>query len=102
MHAQENTVESKLIKVLDELSVQHTVGNLFPADQMSFIDEVAQIREWIVSHGEYGIAYESLVATLEQFPFTLTGPTAVLLLEIGLTFRFKSEREEDREFDSRK
>jgi hypothetical protein len=94
MLTQENIVESKLIKVLDELSVQHTIGNSFPADQMSFIDEVAQIRDWIVRHGEYGIAYESLVAILEQVPFILTGPTAVLLLEIGLTLRFTTDHSE--------
>lgn len=101
MYAQDNTVESKLIKVLDELAVQQAVGNSFPLGQMTFNDEVAQIREWIDRHGEYGIAYESLVAMLEQFQFTLTGPTAILLLEIGLTLRFKTEREEDRKFDSR-
>jgi hypothetical protein len=101
LNAKEETVETKLLKVLDEVAVQHAVGDSFPAGQMPFIDEVAQIRDWIVSHGEYGIAYESLVATLERWPFILTGPTAVLLLEIGLLMRFKTEREEDREYDSR-
>lgn len=59
-----------------------------------------QIREF-VEVGEYGIAYESMVAHLEALPFVLSGKAAVSLLELGLLFGFKTEREEDREFDRR-
>jgi hypothetical protein len=95
------SIEQKLSLILSEVANQVTVGSTFPADQMSFEDEISQIREWVTLHGEYGIAYESLVAILEGFPFKLSGPAAVTLLEVGLTFKYKTERAEDAAFDSR-
>jgi hypothetical protein len=59
-----------------------------------------QIREF-VEVGEYGIAYESMVADIEALPFVLSGKAAVSLLELGLLFGYKTDRDEDREFDRR-
>jgi len=64
--------------------------------------EIEQIREYIEVAGEYGVAYESLVSLIESYPVKLTGLAAVKLLEVGLLMRFKTERDEDACFDSRK
>jgi hypothetical protein len=73
----------------------------FPPEQLSFVDEVEQIRGWIEDHGEYGIAYEALIAMLEAFPFQVSSRAAVKLLEVGLLLQFKTDRPEDARFDSR-
>lgn len=63
--------------------------------------ELEQISEWIKS-GELGIAYESIVCVLEDDELlTLSGRAAVALLEVGLTFGFKTERPQDSSFDTR-
>ncbi len=38
---------------------------------------------------------------LQTFPFRLSGPAAMKLLEIGLLMRFKTGLPEDARFDSR-
>jgi hypothetical protein len=43
-----------------------------------------------------------MVANLEKFPFTLSGPAAVKLLEVGLKMRYKTDRTEDEAFDMRR
>ena len=94
-------IKDKLTAVLSEIRVQAEVGKLFPPELRSFSEQVEQIREWIEDVGEYGVAYESLVSMLEERPFRLSGPTAIKLLEVGLLMRFKTERAEDAQFDSR-
>ena len=94
-------IEANLLAVLAELRQQSDVGNAFPPELLSFAEQVEQLREWIEDAGEYGIAYESLVATLEGFPFQLSGRAAVKLLEAGLLMRFKTGRPQDAQFDRR-
>jgi hypothetical protein len=67
----------------------------FPAEQLSFNEEMAQIKEFI-NVGEAGPAYEVIVATLEQAPFAISGSAAAALLELGLLFRYRTDRPEDR------
>jgi hypothetical protein len=50
--------------------------------------------------GKHGIAYESIVSTLDVFPFQLTGPSAVQLLGTRLMVGFKTERPQDARFES--
>lgn len=57
--------------------------------------------ELIDAHGEYGIAYESLVALLESEDLPLRSASAVKLLEVGLLFGFKTDRPDDMKFDLR-
>ena len=62
---------------------------------------MSRIGEWL-DVNEFGIAYESIVATIEYHPFTLSSRAAVGLLEVALLLGFKTEREEDKAFDRRK
>ena len=73
----------------------------YPTNRQSFNDELNQILEYI-SVGEYSVAYECIVANLEKYPFTLSGPNAIKLLEVGLRMRYKTDRPEDEAFDMRR
>jgi hypothetical protein len=94
-------IKDRLTAVLAEIRVQNDVGRLFPPEVQGFSEQVGQISEWIEDADEYGIAYESLVSMLEEFPFQISGRVAIKLLEVGLLMRFKTERVEDAAFDSR-
>ncbi|MBB3059991.1 hypothetical protein [Microbulbifer rhizosphaerae] len=94
-------VEKKLLGILEEMEAQKSLSTSYPEDGLSFEEEVQQIREYIEDAGEYSIAYEVIVANLEQIPFLLTGSSAVALLEVGLVMKYKTDREEDLFLDSR-
>ncbi|SDC59853.1 hypothetical protein [Paraburkholderia lycopersici] len=94
-------IEDNLIFVLDEMSAQPEVGQHYPANVMSYEDEIAQIREFIELAGEYGLAFEYINSALEQFPYRISGKAAVKLLEVGLLMGFKSENDKDKRFDRR-
>jgi hypothetical protein len=94
-------IESRLLCILSELEMQKSVASDYSAKNLPFADEMKQIREWIEAHNEFGIAYESLVATIEVHPFVLSGKAAISLLEVGLLLKFKTERPKDKLFDTR-
>lgn len=94
-------VRDNLAAVLAEISAQHKVGAQFPPELQSFSELIKQIREYILEAGEYGLAYEVIVATLEAFPFCLSGPTVIRLLEVGLLLGYKTKRAEDVRFACR-
>jgi hypothetical protein len=94
-------LQSRLLCVLEELEHQQNVGNTYSEKFLSYADEMSQIREFIDVAGEYGLAYEYLVGAIELHPFVLSGKAAIALLELGLTFGFKTEQAEDRVFDRR-
>jgi hypothetical protein len=94
-------IEANLLAVLSEIRNQPEVGATFPDDLQSYAEFIEQTREYIEDVGEYGIAYQSLVSTLEGFPFLLSGLAAVKLLEVGLLMKFKTELPEDKLFDNR-
>lgn len=94
-------IQSNLQFVLAEIGKQSRVGEEFSPDLQSFPEQVESIREWVEEAGEFGIAYEAIVAMLEKFPFQISGPAAVKLLEVGLLMRFKTDQVKDAKFDSR-
>jgi hypothetical protein len=96
-----NLVELNLISVLLEIEAQPEVGAMFPSELQSYSDQITQLREYIEDAAEYGIAYESLVSMLEVFPFKISGPTVIKLLEVALLLGFKTDRAEDAQFDRR-
>jgi hypothetical protein len=98
----DNVVQSRLIEVLLELQTQTSLARHYPDNRLSFEDEMRQLHEYISVAGEYSIAYESIIATLEQIPFILSGSAAVKLLEVGLIMQYKSDRPQDQMFDMRK
>jgi hypothetical protein len=90
-------VEQKLLRIVDELSRQPEVGRLLPSTMMSFDEQIVLLREYL-RVDECSLAYESLVALLESYPFQVSGAGAVALLEVGLFYGFKTGRPEDKEF----
>ncbi|HEX4145038.1 MAG TPA: hypothetical protein VHY91_16145 [Pirellulales bacterium] len=93
-------LEERLVSVLGELKGQPQVARSYPPNTLSYADEMTQLGEFI-DVGEFGLAYELVVAALETKPFALTGAAAVALLELGLLFGFKTDSPEDAEFDRR-
>lgn len=87
-------IDLRLAMILGEMSGQEHLAGSYGPEVLSFAEEMAQIQEFI-EVGEEGLAYESIVGSLENVPFTLTGRSAVALLEVGLFFGFKSDRPED-------
>jgi hypothetical protein len=94
-------METRLLRILGELERQAEVAAAYPANALPFSEEMKQIREFIEVAGEYGVAYESLVAAIESHPFVLSGKTAISLLELGLLLGYKTDRNEDHGFDRR-
>ena len=94
-------IRDRLRFILAELRAQPPVAAHFSPETLSFGELIDQLDEYIEVAGEYGIAYESVVATLEQVPFVLSGKAAVKLLEVGLLLGFKTEDPQDRMFDRR-
>ncbi|SEL92877.1 hypothetical protein SAMN05216359_1279 [Roseateles sp. YR242] len=94
-------IPANLLAILDEVRQQPDVGTGFPPELLTFSGHVERLREWIEDANEFGIAYELLVSMLENFPFQLSGPTAVKLLEVGLVMQFKTDRPQDVRFDFR-
>jgi len=94
-------IKDNLSVVFGEIYLQRHVALDIPPEQASLSEQLENIREWIEDVGEYGIAYEALVALLEAHEFSLTGNAAIKLLEVGLIMGFKTERPEDKDFDMR-
>ena len=98
----ESMIEDRPIRVLAEMQAQREVASShYPADRMPFDEEMAQIAEFIGPAGEFGMAYESIICSLETIPFTLSGGGTVALIEAALLMSYKTDRDEDSIFDSR-
>lgn len=100
--SQHDQIKPRLSLLLDELSAQQSLANGYSEAELSFDDEMSQIREFIEHAGEYGLAYEYIVSAIESHPFQLSAKAAVSLLELGLLLGFKSNRERDAPFDLRR
>lgn len=94
-------IDNNLSFILDEMKTQPGVAHSYSADELQYVEHMEQIREFIVDAGEYGLAYEYIVVALQSLPFMLSGKASVKLLEVGLLMRFKSEMEDDKNFDMR-
>lgn len=93
-------LEGRLLALLSEMRGQPHVARAYGPEHLPYEDEMTEIGEFI-EVGEYGCAYEVILASLENRPLMLSGHVAVQLLELGLLLGFKTERPEDREFDRR-
>ena len=97
----EEIIKERLRAVLDEMKDQVQLSNHFGGESLSFDEEMEQIREFIEDAGEFGIAYEVLVANLAKVPFVISGKAAVYLLEAGLLLGYKTDDANDRIYDRR-
>ena len=92
-------IEDRLLRLTREIETQADVGRGFAPNVATFDQQLAFVREYIDVAGEYGLAYELLVALLEGHSFKITSSAAVGLLEVGLLLGYKTERPEDADFD---
>ena len=91
-------ITRNLSTVLAELARQTEVAQHFPPEYLGFAEQMDQLREWL-DVNEFGLAYETIMVLLEQRPFRLSGTTVIRLLEVALLMRYKSNLEEDKDFD---
>lgn len=98
----EEIIENNLIHILGELKEQPEIGKFFSPDQLSYDDWICQLEEWVMDVCEWGVAYESIVCTLEQYPFMLSGKASIKLVETALLMEFKTTRIEDAKYDLRR
>ncbi|MEY3172991.1 MAG: hypothetical protein RLZZ436_904 [Planctomycetota bacterium] len=94
-------IKERLLAVLGEIKQQVQLSSYFGGESLSFDEEMEQIREYLEDAGEFGIAYEVLVANLEQVPFMISGRAAISLLEVALLLGYKTDREQDWIYDRR-
>lgn len=94
-------IEKNLLFILNELRGQPEIATHFPPEMQSYDEQLAQIEEYLVYAGEYGLGYEIIVVLLATFPFKLSGLASIKLLEVGLLLGFKTEMPEDIRFDRR-
>ena len=82
------------------LSLIDAQRNTFPpsADpERNLTEQLATVRGLLAS-GELALAYEGCVCLLERCPIQVPGSVAVGLIELALTFKFKTHRVEDAEY----
>ncbi|MDH4375660.1 MAG: hypothetical protein QE494_05095 [Ramlibacter sp.] len=90
-------VTERIEAVLNLIDAQR---NAFPPSVdpgRNLTDQLATIRDLLVS-GELALAYEGCVCLLERCPIQVPASVAVGLIELALTFKFKTHRVEDAEY----
>lgn len=92
--------DKNLEYVVEQLSQLRELSDIEDSNQMPIADQIRQIGEWI-SANETNIAYESIVCIMEKYNFVVPSLCAIKLLEVGLMFRYKTDRDEDKIFDGR-
>jgi hypothetical protein len=98
----ESALATRLRTIITELEQQRdALDPLHSPAELSFDDTIDQLKECVDEAREYEVAYEIIVATLECKPVTISGISAVALLELGLLLRYKTDRAEDSDFDLR-
>jgi len=95
-------IKNNLLSILREIEKQNYLAETYSKEELSFDDEMFQLFEYIDVADEYAVAYESIISTLENHKYILSGIAAVKLLEVGLLMKYKTEREEDKIFDNRR
>jgi hypothetical protein len=93
----------RLSQVLSEMEQQSDVVASHAAGSGGQPLDASFLRIWqsIEVSGDWGLAYESIVADLETLPFRLSGKSAIALLEVGLLLQFKTSRDTDHPYDFR-
>lgn len=82
------------------LSLIDNQRNTFPpsVDPRSNLNEQLSTIRSLLAKGELALAYEGCVCLLERCPIRVPGRVAVGLIELALTFKFKTHRAEDAEY----
>ncbi len=94
---QKKQVAQRIEAVLSLIDAQR---NTFPPSVdpgRNLSDQLSTIRS-LLATGELSLAYEGCVCLLERCPIQVPGRVAVGLIELALTFKFKTHRVEDAEY----
>lgn len=93
----ETQVAERIEAVLSLIDAQR---NAFPptADQGKNLDQQLSTIRSLLAAGELSLAYEGCVCLLDRCPVQVPGRVAVGLVELALTFKFKTHRVEDAEY----
>lgn len=94
-------IEDNLTAILGELRTQNYQSFMCRENELSIQDTMDEVEEF-VNVDEYGLAYEIIVSLLEIYPFALSGRCCIRLLEVGLLVGYKSNDNDDRDFDMRR
>lgn len=97
----DNLVYQRLIAIASELHEQKHLATKHWDSQDDFENEMCQIKEYIEEAGEYGIAYDVIIANLDQVPFQLSSKAVLGLIEVALVMGYKTEDDCDAVFDRR-
>lgn len=93
-------ITSKLEAILAEIKGKKDSYEKSNDEEMPYDEQIVQIREYIENR-EYGLAYETIICILEKLDADIPAKISVVLIELALLFRFKTERSEDGIFDIR-
>lgn len=85
-----NTLRQLLLTVLSEMEAQEHVASSYPPKVMPFPDQMKLDRELIEIGGEYGIAFEDIIASLKALPFVLSGKAAAALVEAARLMKWST------------
>ncbi len=94
---QKKQVPERIEAVLSLIDAQR---NTFPPSVdpgRNLTEQLSTIRS-LLATGELSLAYEGCVCILERCPIQVPGSVAVGLIELALTFKFKTHRVEDAEY----
>lgn len=97
----DNLVCQRLGAILGELREQSNLATQHWDSREDFETEMNQIREYIEEAGEFGIAYDVIIANLAQVPFNLSSKSVLGLVEVALVMGYKTEDDCDIVFDRR-
>ena len=87
-------LEAHLIGLAKELGTHIHEPNYLDESTKTFQESMEDVNEYI-DVGEYGIAYELIVALLEQAPFLVSANFALKLLKVGLLLEGKRGHGDD-------
>ena len=93
----EKQVAQRIEAVLNLIETQrHTFPSSVDSGR-NLTEQLSTIRS-LLATGELSLAYEGCVCLLERCPIQVPGRVAVGLIELALTFKFKTHRVEDAEY----
>ena len=94
---QKKQVEERIEAVLNLIETQrHTFPSSVDSGR-NLTEQLSTIRS-LLANGELSLAYEGCVCVLERCPIQVPGSVAIGLIELALTFKFKTHRVEDAEY----
>ena len=84
-------IRDKLVDIIKEMAQQKDAIEDHP-DFATFEEQIVQIEEY-VTHSEWGLAYDIILALLENGNFSLSGKNALSFVWLGLCMSCKAKQD---------